>query len=57
MVFDVQRADRTARETRYTLYPGGYEATSPEYVFYGGVAAGIIYVSLVMSLRPLVSFA
>lgn len=35
----------------YTLYPGGYEATSPEYVFYGGVAAGIIYVSLVMSLR------
>ena len=55
MVFvDVQPVDRTARVTRYTLYPGGYEATSPEYVFYGGVVAGIIYVSLVMSLRPLV---
>eukprot|EP00439_Symbiodinium_sp_Y106_P082999 s788_g22.t1 len=36
---------------RYTLYPGGYEASSPEYVFYGGVVAGIVYVSLVMSLR------
>ncbi|CAE7486317.1 unnamed protein product, partial [Symbiodinium pilosum] len=35
----------------YTLYPEGYLSSSPESVFYGGVAVGVIYVSVVMSLR------
>ena len=38
---------------RYTLYPDGYVSSSPESVWYGGVLAGVVYVSVVMSLRPL----
>ncbi|CAE6923273.1 unnamed protein product [Symbiodinium natans] len=35
----------------YTLYPEGYQSTSPDSVFYGGVLVGVLYVTVVMYLR------
>ena len=40
-------------ESRYTLYPEGYQSTSPDSVFYGGVLVGVLYVTVVMYLRLL----